>query len=139
MAVAADAVAITTIIPTLCEASRARSLLCAIDSVLAASSSPVRLIIVVNGQRFDPELVANLRGRVDIEVVQVAEGSLTRAHLTGRQQVLTPYFSFLDDDDEYLPGALDLRRRALEQDPDADLVVTNGYHYGEGSVELAPS
>lgn len=118
---------ITTIIPTLCEASRRQQLLRAIESIKAASISSVRILVVVNGQRFDSELLASLRARTDLEVVQVEQGSQTHAQLVGRRAVNTEFFSFLDDDDEYLPGALDLRLLQLEMSPAASLIVTNGF------------
>jgi glycosyltransferase involved in cell wall biosynthesis len=118
---------ITTIIPTLCEAARKEALLRAIRSIHEASSFPVRVLVVVNGQRFDPALVHLLKARDDLEVIQVAEGSQTNAQLVGRREVRSHYFSFLDDDDEYLPGALDTRRVMLERDELAAVAVTNGH------------
>jgi hypothetical protein len=44
--------------------------------------------------------------------------------------VCAPYFSFLDDDDEYLPGAVDERLREIGRRPGTDVLVTNGYLYG---------
>lgn len=117
---------ITTIIRTLCEAARQDSLLRAIDSIHLASAQSVRILVVVNGERFCPQLFDELCRRRDIEVLQIPEASLTAAHLVGRRAVATEYFSYLDDDDEYLPGALDIRLRMLNDDSSADLVVTNG-------------
>lgn len=130
---------VTTIIPTLCEESRADALLRAIESIQKSSCEEVKILIVVNGQRFDCQLLDRLRSRDDLEVIQIAEGSLTKAHLVGRKHVCTDYFSFLDDDDEYLPGALDIRRTLLEQDLSLDLVVTNGYLSSEGDERLVYS
>ena len=132
----AAAVSITIIIPTLCEAARRDALLRAIASIQAAGAAPVRILVVVNGQRFDAGLLAALRARGDIDVLQIAEGSATRAQLAGRKAVATAFFSFLDDDDEYLPGALDLRLDLLRAHPQADVAVTNGYLTHGGSDEL---
>lgn len=117
---------VTAIVPTLAERTRREGLLRAIDSLRSASSERLRILVVVNGSRFDPETVSLLRDSPDVEVVQVEIGSLPYAIEVGRGLVETPYFCFLDDDDEYLPGAIDLRLRALESEPEADLVVTNG-------------
>lgn len=125
---------ITTIIPTLCEASRKQSLLTAIKSIQDASAMPVQIIVVVNGQRFDPVLLASLQQRTDIKVIQIAEGSAVKAQLTGRRLVETKYFSFLDDDDLYLPGALDLRKQPMEENDKVDVVVTNGI-FCQGAAE----
>lgn len=127
---------ITTIIPTLCEATRQDSLLRAIDSIHSASLRPVRVLVVVNGQRFDRQLLDTLRRRGDIQVLQIPEASLTRAHLVGRRAVATEYFSFLDDDDEYTSCALDIRLDCLKRNRAADLVVTNGLECGGGSEQL---
>ncbi len=118
---------ITTIIPTLCEQNRREQLLRAIASIHAASAHPVRVLVVVNGQRFDASLVEHLQGRNDVDVIQLAEGSQTNAQLVGRKAVATEFFSFLDDDDEYLPHGLDVRMSLLAGNGFA-VAVTNGYY-----------
>lgn len=127
---------VTVIIPTLCESSRSVALLTAISSIRNATVFPIRILVVVNGQRFDRELLDSLIRRTDIEVLQIVEGSLPLAHLTGRKAVSTEFFSFLDDDDEFLPGAIDLRVRMLDDHPNADLAVTNGYIRRHGRDEV---
>jgi glycosyltransferase involved in cell wall biosynthesis len=117
---------ITVIIPTLCEAVRVRALLRAIESIQHSSAKAVRVVVVVNGQRFDPDLLERLKQRRDIGVLQLAEGSQTLAQRAGRASVETEFFSFLDDDDEYLPGAIDDRLALLDAHPDAALAVSNG-------------
>jgi len=57
----------------------------------------------------------------------IPEASLPLAFLKGINSVQTPYFGFLDDDDEYLPRALATRIEALEQHPEWDIVLTNGF------------
>jgi glycosyltransferase involved in cell wall biosynthesis len=128
-----DAMQITTIIPTLCQIERGKTLARAIESIHRASDSLVKILIVVNGQRFDQQLLESMRLRKDVELIQISEGSLIKAHLVGRQAVTTEYFSFLDDDDEYLAGALDIRLAALKENPKADLTVTNGYSFSAGT------
>ena len=54
---------IIAIIPTLCELARRDELLCAIDCLLAQEGVAVKLIIVVNGQLYDPGLLEDLRNR----------------------------------------------------------------------------
>ncbi|WP_426173155.1 glycosyltransferase [Massilia sp. TWR1-2-2] len=127
---------ITTIVATLCDPFRRDFLLRAIESIHQASERPVRILVVVNGQSFDKDLLALLTEREDIEVVQIAEGSLTKAHIAGRRLVDTEFFSFLDDDDEYLPGALDLRLGLIETRNGADVVVTNGFACRAGEDRL---
>src|SRR5690606_2159599 len=45
-----------------------------------------------------------------------------------------PFFGFLDDDDEYLPGWADVRLQAM--DSGADVVVTNGFIREETDTPL---
>ncbi|MBU6995347.1 glycosyltransferase family 2 protein [Ferrovum myxofaciens] len=129
---------ITVIIPTLCESSRRNLLLRAIESIQVQEQS-VQILVVVNGQRFDSNLLETLKARSDIDVLQIFEGSSPKAQLIGRRHVSSEYFSFLDDDDEYLPGALDIRLSLLQQDITADLVVTNGFSSKNGNDRLTYS
>jgi glycosyltransferase involved in cell wall biosynthesis len=122
---------ITVIIPSLCDSKRAESLVRAIESIKSASARPVRIVVVVNGQRYDPELLAHIRARPDVEVLQLREGSQVLAQRAGRAVVNTEFFSFLDDDDEYLPGALDQRVQLIEASG-ADVAVTNGFRVSNG-------
>jgi hypothetical protein len=59
--------------------------------------------------------------------VYVELGSAPNAVLEGRKLVRTPFFSCLDDDDEYLPGTSDDKCAELLAHPEADLVITNSY------------
>lgn len=118
---------VTAIIPTLCSSERKYQLERAITSLHAASTGPLVIVIVVNGQRYDELLLRELKRRNDLVVEQIGTGSAPLAQLHGRRQVQTEYFCFLDDDDEYLPGAIDLRLAALEMNPRASVVVTNGF------------
>lgn len=120
--------------PTLADRGRRESLLRALDSLRAASVHPVRILVVVNGNRFDPEVVADLSAMPDVLVHQVERGSLPYAIEVGRSLVESPFFCFLDDDDEYLPGTIDRRLGMLDADPSLDLVVTNGYRY-DGALD----
>lgn len=120
------------IIPTTGSAVRAASIRRAVASIRTAASSPVRVIAVVNGGKEDPAIVEWLRQQPDVLVILDARPSLPQALLKGRKAVCAPYFATLDDDDEYLPGALDRRIAALERAPGAALVVTNGYRHAKG-------
>ena len=50
----------------------------------------------------------------------------------GRKAVQSPYFCFLDDDDEYLAGAID-RRVEVMIDGRLDVVASNGYRHSNGT------
>jgi glycosyltransferase involved in cell wall biosynthesis len=128
----APAFQVDVIIPTTGSPARAASIRRAVASIRAATSRPVRIIAVVNGGKEDPGIVDWLRQEPGVLVILDARPSLPHALLKGREAVSAPYFATLDDDDEYLPGALDRRIAALEQAPGAALVVTNGYRHARG-------
>jgi hypothetical protein len=118
---------VTVIIATLAETARADQLTRAIRSKRDGNDQHVEVLVVVNGDRYDGELVRELSSSDECRLVQLDQASFPRALSLGVDTSATPYFSFLDDDDEYLPGAVDLRLRTLEEHPDAALLVTNGY------------
>ncbi len=134
---AATPSACTIITATLGRSERAATLHRAVDSVLETNAAPLTILIVVNGDVFDPELVAALERRPDIRVLRIAQRSFANAILAGRREVRTPYFGFLDDDDEYLPGAIDRRLATLEADATADVIVTNGFRRSVGKESRA--
>ena len=123
---------VSIIIPTTCEAKRRESLLHAIASVSTGAAEPPAIILVVNGERYDPVLLAELRKDTRLRVVYERVGSLPRALRIGRDAISTEYFGFLDDDDEYLPGAVAVRQDYLDAHPDADVVVCNGLRSRDG-------
>lgn len=127
----------SVIICTMGLPERARSLLRAIESVRIGNLQQAEVIIVVNGQKYDENLLISLSARTDITLIQIPDPSFGEALLTGRRAVTTPYFGFLDDDDEYLPGAVDARLKVLEDDPSADLVATNGYRFKGHNDKIA--
>lgn len=124
---------VTTIIPTMAEEKRRHSLLRAIESILAASVNPVQILVVVNGNRRSPEVLGKLRALDNVRIFSLETGSLPLAILAGRREVQTPYFCFLDDDDEYLPHAIDLRLAPMRSNEKLDFVVTNGYRCIDGN------
>lgn len=124
--------AVSVIIATLCEARRRTSLHRAIASVLAQEGVAVEILLIVNGNRYDPALLAELEARGDLRVHYRSEPGLPAALRFGRSLVKTEYFSFLDDDDEYLPGALSSRLGPMRDQSDIDVVVGNGLRGPDG-------
>lgn len=106
---------------------RADMLLRAIDSILNNQDGRAVPIVVVNGARRHPPVMEHLKARRDIRLISRDEPDLTAALRAGVKAVDTPFFSALDDDDEYLPGGMTERVRPLIDDPSIDVVVTNGY------------
>ena len=122
---------VTAIIPTLCLPERALSLKRAIDSLLNQQNVAVVPLVVVNGGRFDRTQLETLRGRGDIRVHSISEANVGGARRAGRQLVETEFFCFLDDDDEYLPGAFAARLAPLLAGASVAATVSNGYlNYG---------
>ena len=60
-------------------------------------------------------------------VERLEEASVAKAQQLGRRSSRTEFFCFLDDDDEYLPGAVSMRLNELRADSSVDVVVTNGF------------
>jgi glycosyltransferase involved in cell wall biosynthesis len=120
---------VNVIIPTTCEASRWISLKRAILSVTTQENANADVIVVVNGDRFDPMCYDELCAMKNLTVVYQSEGSLPRALRLGRSLVTASTFAFLDDDDEYLPGALLHRLKPLLAVRTLDFVASNGYRY----------
>lgn len=127
---------VTVIIPTTCEKRRETQLLRAIDSIRRQKGVSAEILVVVNGKRFDPDLLASLQSRNDLVVEYLELGSAPKACAYGRATVKTRYFSFLDDDDELLEDSLQVRLDALATDSSLDLVVTNGYNETGGKREI---
>jgi glycosyltransferase involved in cell wall biosynthesis len=124
---------ISVIIPTLAEGKRTDSLLRAIDSVRSQEGVKAVPVIVVNGNRFDPSLVERLGHLKGITMHMEPLGGVINARVVGRRLVETPYYSFLDDDDELLPHALRSRLDSMLVDERIDVVVSNGYRF-DGSA-----
>lgn len=123
---------VTIIIPSTCEARRSDSLFRAVSSLLAQNDHVPRILVVANGSRIDPAVVARIGAMENVAIEYQTEGSLPNAMRYGRSRVATGYFGFLDDDDEYLPGAIQLRLTVIQTDPAVDAVVTNGYECVNG-------
>jgi hypothetical protein len=104
--------------------------------VLAQEGCKVRLIVIVNGAAFDEPLFEEMSRDPRLEVHYLAEANVAAAQRFGRSLVETPYFAFLDDDDEYLPNALHLRLRPMLEDERIDLVATNGFKCTSGKDVL---
>ncbi|MEP6732481.1 MAG: glycosyltransferase family A protein [bacterium] len=127
--------AVTVIIASSCEAKREAAIWRAVESALAQDGVRVDLQMVVNGTRFDPALFERLKSHPRISVSYLEEGSYPAAVLHGRTLVTNAFFAYLDDDDEFLPGALLTRLTPLLADSSIDFVATNGYlNEGAGDV-----
>lgn len=130
-------IGVSVIIPTTLVATRAHSLQRALNSVFNQEGVHAEIIIVANGPNCDKALFSELQTDPRLRVVYLSEGSLPAALRHGRSLVTQNYFSFLDDDDEYLAGALAMRVEPMLRDPKIDLVVTNGHtRYYEDEIRV---
>jgi hypothetical protein len=123
---------VSVIVPTMASLERADLLKRAIFSIRASSVHPIRIIVVVNGNRPDQGLCQWLKAQSDIEYVQTEIPSAPNAVLVGRRLVQSEYFSCLDDDDEYLGGATDKKVATLAANPNAGLLASNAYQCAAG-------
>lgn len=126
---------VSIVVPTTACASRAPALQRAIESIREAASVPVRIIAAVNGLRADEQTLAWLQSQPDVQVDYSVIPSLTGALRRGRNLVETPYFGFLDDDDEYSNRAIDKRLQVLCRDLAIDVVVSKGQRRLAGSTK----
>lgn len=117
----------TVIIPTTAAITRRLSLKNAIESIFLATSRDVTILVVVNGDRKSPEVIRMLELFKQVHIEYRAFASAPLACLEGRRLVSTPYYCFLDDDDEYLANTIDERINKIESDEKFDFVITNGY------------
>lgn len=131
-----DTVKITAIVPTLANKARATQIRRCVESIRCSSANPIKIIVVVNGDHYDPDVCAWLQSQADIRFEKIPTPSSPLAVLHARQLVETPYFSTLDDDDEYLPGSSDIKLSALQAQADAHLVVSNSYRHESGTDSL---
>jgi glycosyltransferase involved in cell wall biosynthesis len=125
---------VTIIIPTLCTLEREARLERALRSLCNQQAGVPRILLVANGSCVNHEMLGRLRDCFGAETMMITEASQVRAIREGRARIDTPYFGFLDDDDEYLPQALALRLRALGENPAVAAAVTDGL-YEEGGRE----
>lgn len=127
---------VDVIIRTLANSERAAQLERAIDSVHRQVAVSPRLLVIVNGNRYDPQLLTRLQERTDLELHYLPTASAGAARMIGRRLVKAPYFLFLDDDDELLPHALAVALLPMAADPELAAVVTNGYYISGSGRQL---
>lgn len=127
-----DEKTVSVIIPTMCEASRSELIYRAIESVLSQSGIILELLIVINGARYDQQLATTLQENNRLTLIWLDIANVSTARYVGVCRAHGEYFCFLDDDDEFLPGALQGRVKLLTKYADADIVVTNGFERRSG-------
>lgn len=104
----------------------------AVATIQAQVAVPCLALVVVNGNRYDPRLVARLEADPAVRVIRTPVPGVSHARLLGVRHVETPFFSLLDDDDELLPDCLAPVMEAFEAG--ADVVATNGLMETDGNL-----
>lgn len=130
-----EALSVTTIIRTAAAPERAGLLERALASVFAQEGVDSHCVVVVNGPHADPAIVARLQNDPRITCIVDYQAGKPEATAIGRLAVRTEFFTFLDDDDEFLPGGLALRARVLRENPELVCVATNGEYLRDGELE----
>jgi glycosyltransferase involved in cell wall biosynthesis len=109
------------IIPTY---NRAAFIERAIDSVLSQIRPADEVIVVDDGSDDEtPYILGKLGDR--ITVIRSARSGAGRARNLGLQRARKPLVAFLDSDDEWLPGKLDVQRAFMASRPDVLYCFTN--------------
>lgn len=106
----------------------------AIDSVLSQADVDAQPLVVINGNRYAPEVRQEVERLRSVRSTYVSEGHVGLAQHVGVSMADTPYFSFLDDDDVLLPGGLSTLCSQMESDSEADFAVGNGF-VGSGRAQ----
>lgn len=109
---------------TLAEKKRAGSLARALTSIREQVGVDARALVVVNGDRYDPDLVAELEHTTDIRVDRIEQASLVASRTRGLALVDAPIFTFLDDDDVLVVDSLAGPVGWLVDHPQDDVVIT---------------
>ena len=110
--------AVAIVIPTL---NRAPLLRDAIASGLRCEPAPNELVVVDCGSTDDTRAVVRSFGD-DVELVERPLPNAASARNIGLESTCSPYVSFLDSDDEALPGKTGGLAAVLDVSPDAGLV-----------------
>ncbi|MBC8087442.1 MAG: glycosyltransferase [Phycisphaerae bacterium] len=132
---------VTVVIPSTAIPERFDLLLRAIRSVREQRGVRAIPLVVLNGTQYTADAERALRAEQDVRVVVQEDRNLPAALRRGREEVHTPWFTALDDDDLLLPDALATRLSVLQGNSELDIVVTNGIirHKGRDTLHVPAS
>lgn len=118
---------VSAIVRSTGDSSRAGVLRRALRSIFQQPGVSIDCIVVFNGTAYDAELLQWVQRQPDTRTVVLAGPDKALATAIGRSLVGGDFYCFLDDDDEFLPGALCFGANYLMEHPRLDCVATNGY------------
>ena len=101
----------------------ARWLAESIDSALAQGELVSELLVVDDGSTDDSAVIAQSHTDPRVQVVRKDNGGAASARNLGIQNAKGRYIAFLDADDVWRPGKLELQMAALEQRADVGVVT----------------
>jgi GT2 family glycosyltransferase len=119
---------VSVIIPTY---NRAHLVDEAIDSVLAQTYRDHEIIVVDDGSTDDTQQVLQSYGDA-IRLVTRRNGGSCAARNTGLEQAQGDYIAFLDSDDLFLPGKLELQLKGFDRFPSAGMIYSRSLRFEHG-------
>ncbi len=127
---------VTVIIRSLGQRARRDALRRAVTSVISQQGVHAECIVIFNGSDYDRDLIVWTLAQPRTRCLILDGPNKPEATYLGRALVASPFFSFLDDDDELLPGALARRVALMRRFPKTDCLATNGYYTENGATRL---
>ncbi len=108
-----------------------------VTSILGQNYHPLELIIVDDGSTDNTEDVV---GRLKEELIYIKKdnGGPSSARNRGLQEAKGDFISFLDADDLWLPGKLELQMKRFESDPETEIVLGFTKRFLSPGVEPPP-
>lgn len=118
---------ISVVTATALRPERRAGLVRIIESAACYAEAVHEIIVVANGPHVTADSVASIASMPMVRVIRVETGSYPLARQTGFDAVRSQYACNIDDDDEFVPGALQARLDFMRTHPDVDALITNGF------------
>ena len=124
---------ISVIVPTY---NRTRFLPISIKSILAQTFEDYEIIIVDDGSTDDTSTVVRSFSDSRIKYIRQSNAGQAAARNTGLSHAAGEYIGFLDDDDLYVPSALQVLSTCLDKHPDIGMVSGGWFAIDEHGVRI---
>lgn len=118
-------ITVSVIIPTMCLSSRSELLKRTIKSITNQSDVHTEILVVLNGLQYDTETVKELEANPLINLIRLETANVSTARYIGVCQSQGDFFCFIDDDDEFLENAFQIRLNTFLEH-DVDFIISNG-------------